>query len=376
MNDFPVTDTPQLGSGVLRSELLRSEALGSEVLESEALESTAAAVGARSLPVSPVPIVRPRRNRVTEAVRGMVRETRLHPNQLILPLFVVDGTGVELPVASMPGTSRWSVDGIVERAREARDLGVSALALFPALEDSLKDERASESRNPRGLLQRCVERLKALVPEIAVITDVAMDPYSSDGHDGLVRDGAIVNDETLDILAAMAVAQARAGADIVAPSDMMDGRVRALRSALDAEGFTEVGILAYSAKYASAFYGPFRDALDSAPKSGDKKTYQMDPANAREALREVELDVEEGADMVMVKPAGPYLDVIRTVRDAVNVPVAAYQVSGEYSMIQAVAERGWMDRDQLMMESLIAIRRAGADVILTYFALDAARRLR
>ena len=298
----------------------------------------------------------------------MVRETELSAAHLIYPLFVVDGQGQKEPIGSMPGVSRLSIDLLLDEAAAAAALGVPAVALFPALPDTLKDRFATESTNPTGLLQKTVRELKSALPELMVITDVAMDPYSSDGHDGLVEDGKILNDETLDILAAMAVSQAEAGADMVAPSDMMDGRVRVLRSALDESGFQDVGILAYSAKYASSFYGPFREALDSEPRGGDKKTYQMDPANVREALREVELDVSEGADMVMVKPALPYLDVIRRVKEAVDVPVAAYQVSGEYAMIHAAAERGWMEADALMVETLTAIRRAGADVILTYFA--------
>ncbi len=298
----------------------------------------------------------------------MVRETELSAAHLIYPLFVVDGQGQKEPIGSMPGVSRLSIDLLLDEAAAAAALGVPAVALFPALPDTLKDRFATESTNPTGLLQKTVRELKSALPELMVITDVAMDPYSSDGHDGLVEDGKIVNDETLDILAAMAVSQAEAGADMVAPSDMMDGRVGVLRSALDESGFQDVGILAYSAKYASSFYGPFREALDSEPRGGDKKTYQMDPANVREALREVELDVREGADIVMVKPALPYLDVIRRVKEAVDVPVAAYQVSGEYAMIQAAAERGWMEADALMIESLTGIRRAGADVILTYFA--------
>ncbi|MDX1384574.1 MAG: porphobilinogen synthase [Thermoanaerobaculia bacterium] len=311
---------------------------------------------------------RPRRNRFSAGLRSLVRETELTPGHLIYPLFVIDGEGTREPVGSMPGVDRLSVDLLVEEARAAHELGVPAVALFPALDDGLKDPLASESTNPDGLLQRAVAELKSRLPELVVITDVAMDPYSSDGHDGIVEDGRILNDPTLDVLAAMAVSQAEAGADMVAPSDMMDGRVGAIRRALDETGHADVGILAYSAKYASSFYGPFREALDSAPKAGDKKTYQMDPANAVEALREVDLDIAEGADMVMVKPALPYLDVIRRVRDHVTVPVAAYQVSGEMAMIEAVAANGWMDGDALMLETTTAIRRAGADVILTYFA--------
>jgi len=322
----------------------------------------------------PIPI-RPRRNRRTAALRGLMRETELTPAHLIWPLFVVDGEGVRQPIGAMPGVDRLSIDLLVDEAVAAHRLGVPAVALFPALEDRLKDRLASESLNPDGLLQRTVRALKDAVPGMAVITDVAMDPYSSDGHDGLVDDGEILNDPTLEILSRMAVSQAEAGADLVAPSDMMDGRVGAIREALDEAGHQQVGILAYSAKYASGFYGPFREALDSAPRGGDKKTYQMDPANVREALREVMLDVEEGADIVMVKPGLPYLDVISAVAEIVEVPVAAYQVSGEYAMIQAVAANGWMDRDALMLETLTAIRRAGADMVLTYFAKHAAELL-
>lgn len=320
-------------------------------------------------------LIRPRRNRRSEAVRTLVRENSVTPGDLIWPVFVTGGEGLRVPVKSMPGVDRMSIDVLVSEAREAHALGVPALALFPVVEDALKDRLATESTNPDGLLQRTLRALKEAVPGMALITDVAMDPYSSDGHDGLVEGGSILNDETLPILADMAVAQARAGADIVAPSDMMDGRVGYIREALDAEGFTETGILSYAAKYASAFYGPFRDALDSAPKHGDKKTYQMDPANAIEALREVELDISEGADMVMVKPGMPYLDVVRLVKDHVDVPVAVYQVSGEYAMIQAAAAQGWLDRDRCMLESLLAFKRAGASMVLTYFAPAAARLL-
>jgi porphobilinogen synthase len=318
-------------------------------------------------------IHRLRRNRRTPAIRALVRETTLAPSDFIWPLFVVDGKDVRIPVESMPGCFRLSRELIVEEAKEALSLGIPAVALFPVIDEHLKDPLARESAKPHGLLPRTVKDLKEGVPGLTVITDVAMDPYSSDGHDGIVRDGEIVNDETLEVLAAMAITQARAGADIVAPSDMMDGRVGYIRSALDAEGFTGVGILAYSAKYASAFYGPFRDALDSAPKEGDKATYQMDPSNAREALREVALDIEEGADMVMVKPGMPYLDIIQAVRAEFDVPVAAYQVSGEYAMIMAAAERGWLDGPTTMLESLVAFKRAGADMILTYAAKDVAK---
>lgn len=276
----------------------------------------------------------------------------------------------------MPGHARLSIAGIVEKAREAAALGISGVALFPSLDDGLKNERGTESENPDGLLQRTIRALKREVPELLVIPDVALDPYSSDGHDGVVVDGQIDNELTVPILARMAVAQARAGADIVAPSDMMDGRIGAIRRALDEAGFYEVGILSYSVKYASAFYGPFRDALDSAPRSGDKKTYQMNPANVREALREIELDEAEGADFLMVKPGLPYLDVVRFVRENSNLPVAAYHVSGEFAMLKAAAEKGWLDYDRCLLESLFAFRRAGADFIFTYGAIEAAKLLR
>ncbi len=306
----------------------------------------------------------------------MARETTLTPDHLVWPLFVCEGKNRRIPIRSMPGCFRFSRDLIVKEARAAFKLGIPAVALFPAIPDRLKDPLATESVNPNGLLQQTVRALKQALPELCVITDVAMDPYSSEGHDGYVDDrGRIDNDTTLGILAEMAVAQARAGADIVAPSDMMDGRVGHIRSALDAAGYTGTGILSYAAKYCSSFYGPFRDALDSAPKHGDKKTYQMDPANAREALREVALDVAEGADIVMVKPAGPYLDIVRAVREAVSVPVAAYQVSGEYAMLKAAGARGWIPEDACLLESLLGIRRAGADLIFTYAAPGAARLL-
>ncbi|MCB9830879.1 MAG: porphobilinogen synthase [Planctomycetes bacterium] len=318
---------------------------------------------------------RPRRNRKGPGIRRMVRETILTPADFIWPAFVHDGKDDRMPIGAMPGCFRLSPKALLEEAREAVRAGVPAIALFPAISDKKKDSIATESTNPDGLLQTTVKMLKDALPDLVVITDVAMDPYSSDGHDGIVRDGKIINDETLEILAMMAVSQAEAGADMVAPSDMMDGRVGYIRAALDEEGFSETSILAYSVKYASAFYGPFRDALDSHPRAGDKKTYQMDPANAREALREVLLDVEEGADMVMVKPALPYLDVILRVKQEVDLPVAAYHVSGEYSMLKAAGERGWLDHQAVMMESHLAIKRAGADVILTYNAIEMARLL-
>jgi porphobilinogen synthase len=320
-------------------------------------------------------LIRPRRNRRTPAVRALVRETTLSADHLVLPLFVHEASE-PLPIASMPGCFRLGINGIVTIAQEASALGIGAVALFPALDASLKSSDAAESVNPDGLLQRCVRALKAAVPELLVITDVALDPYSNDGHDGVVVDGRIDNELTLPILAAMAVNQARAGADVVAPSDMMDGRVEVIRKALDAAGYIDVGICSYCVKYASAFYGPFRDALDSAPRFGDKKTYQMDPANVREALREVALDEAEGADWLMVKPGLPYLDVIRSVREASALPIAAYQVSGEYAMLKAAAERGWLDYSRCLLESLLCFRRAGADLIFTYGAIEAARLLR
>jgi porphobilinogen synthase len=306
----------------------------------------------------------------------MVRETRLCTDNLVWPLFVQDGEQQRTPIASLPDQARLSIDLLVEAAREAHEAGIPGVALFPALPEAEKDPRGSASTKPDGLLQRAVRALKSAVPELLVITDVALDPYSSDGHDGVLIDGRVDNDETLPILAAMAVSQAEAGADIVAPSDMMDGRVHAIREALDAAGFSEVAIGSYCAKYASAFYGPFRDALESAPRAGDKKTYQMDPANVREALRELALDEAEGADWVMVKPGLVYADVIQLLRANTELPVAAYHVSGEYAMLCAAAEKGWIDYDACLLESLTALKRAGADVIFTYAALDAARLLR
>lgn len=315
---------------------------------------------------------RPRRNRQSEAIRGLVRETSLEVSDLIYPLFFHD-SAEDVAIESMPGCTRWSIKGLVGEARAAHELGVNAVVLFPAIADSLKTEDAAECANPEGLVPQAIQALKAALPSLTVITDVALDPYNSDGHDGLVRKGAngeleIVNDETVEVLKQQALCHARAGADIVSPSDMMDGRVAAIREALDDEGFTKVSIMSYTAKYASAYYGPFRGALDSAPKSGDKKTYQMDPANWREALRELEQDELEGADIVMVKPAGPYLDVIAKLRDSTHLPIAAYQVSGEYLMIKSASTDGWIDEDRVVVESLTGIKRAGANMILTYFA--------
>jgi porphobilinogen synthase len=305
----------------------------------------------------------------------MVKETSLSAANLVWPAFVQEGTNARSPIGSMPGQARLSIELLVAEAKKAHALGVSGIALFPVVPDALKDSLARESANPEGLLQRAVRALKSAVPDLVVITDVALDPYSSDGHDGVLVDGRIDNELTLPILANMAVNQARAGADIVAPSDMMDGRVGAIRKALDEAGFLDTGICSYCVKYASAFYGPFREALDSAPRSGDKKTYQMNPANVREASREVQLDEAEGADYLMVKPGLPYLDVIRYVRERTHLPVAAYHVSGEYAMLKAAAEKGWLDFDSCLIESLTALRRAGADVIFTYGALEAAKLL-
>ena len=320
--------------------------------------------------------IRPRRNRKSAAIRDLVREITISPADLIYPLFVHDGD-VDEPIASMPGCSRWTIEGLVKEAGEAHALGVPAVVIFPAVADSLKTSDAAECYNDEGLIPRAIKALKLAHPSLCVITDVALDPYNSDGHDGLVREDAqgeveILNDETVDILCKQALCHAKAGADVVSPSDMMDGRIGALREALNAHGYTQVTLLSYSVKYASAFYGPFRGALESAPKAGDKKTYQMDYANVREAIREVLLDEEEGADMVMVKPAGAYLDIIAKVKEATLLPVAAYQVSGEYLMIKSAAEAGWLNEQQVVLESLVAIKRAGADIILSYFAKDVA----
>lgn len=320
--------------------------------------------------------IRPRRNRKSAAVRGLVRETALSAQHFIYPLFL-SGTEADEDIASMPGCKRWSTAGLLEEIGRAAAVGVQGVVLFPRIPDALKTRDAEEACNPQGLVPQTIRAIKAAHPHVAVITDVALDPYNSDGHDGLVTDdGIIVNDATVEVLCRQALTHARAGADIVSPSDMMDGRVAAIREALDAEGFTDVSILSYTAKYASACYGPFRGALDSAPRAGDKKTYQMDPANVREAVRETMLDEAEGADMVMVKPAGMYLDVIRAVRETTSLPVAAYQVSGEYLMIKSAAAAGWLDEKRIILESLTAIRRAGADMILTYFARQAAEWLR
>ncbi|MGJ0452301.1 MAG: porphobilinogen synthase [Methylocystis sp.] len=319
---------------------------------------------------------RPRRNRKSEWARRLVREHALEVSDLIWPLFLIDGADRREPVSSMPGVFRYSVDAAVEAVAEAAALGVPAVALFPYTDPDLRDEIASAALDPENLVCRACQAIKSAVPDIGLITDVALDPYTSHGHDGLLVGDEIVNDATVAVLARQAVTQARAGADIIAPSDMMDGRVEAIRNALDAEGFENVQIMSYAAKYASAFYGPFRDAIGTSKTlRGDKRTYQMDPANSDEALREVGLDLEQGADMVMVKPGMPYLDIVRRVVDVYRAPTFAYQVSGEYAMITAAAQNGWIDGERAMLESLLAFKRAGASGVLTYFALGAARAL-
>lgn len=319
---------------------------------------------------------RPRRNRKSQAIRDMVEETSISVNDLIFPIFLIDGKNKKTEVASMPGIFRLSPDLILHEIEECMNLGVRAFDVFPAVEDQFKDKTATKSYDPDFFYLRTLKEIKSKFPEACIMTDVAMDPYSSDGHDGLVKDGKILNDETLDILGRMALAQAATGIDIIGPSDMMDGRVGHIRRVLDKNGFTEVSIMSYTAKYASGFYNPFRDALDSAPKFGDKKTYQMNPANRCEALIEAELDTAEGADFLMVKPALAYLDIIRLLKDSSSLPVAAYNVSGEYSMIKAASLKGWLDGERVMKEALLSMRRAGADVILTYFAKEFARAVK
>ena len=320
---------------------------------------------------------RPRRNRRTDWARRMVREHVLTAGDLIWPLFLVDGTGRRLPVDSMPGVERLSVDEAVRAAARAMELKIPCVALFPYTDPALRDHDGNEALNPDNLVCCAIRAIRKECPDIGILCDVALDPYTSHGHDGLMRDGVILNDETLEALVAQALVQAEAGCDVIAPSDMMDGRVGAIRKALEAAGHSDTQIMAYAAKYASAFYGPFRDAVgSSATLTGDKRTYQMDPANSDEALREVALDIAEGADMVMVKPGMPYLDIVRRVKDEFGMPTFAYQVSGEYSMLMAAAERGWLEGDKVMLESLLAFKRAGADGILTYFAPRVARLLR
>lgn len=309
-------------------------------------------------------------------MRRMVAEHRLTPSDLIAPIFAVEGSGKKEEIPSMPGYYRFSTDLLLEEIGEIAGLGIPSLLLFVKVPDEKKDNSGTEALNSEGLMQRAIREIKREYPSLVVMTDVALDPYSRYGHDGIVREGQIVNDESVELLARMAVSHAEAGADVIAPSDMMDGRVAAIRRALEQSGFDNTGIMSYSAKYASVFYGPFRDALDSAPGFGDKKTYQMDPANVTEAVREARTDQAEGADIIMVKPGLPYLDVVRAVSESVSIPVSVYNVSGEYAMIRAAAARGWLDEQAAMMETLIAFRRAGADLIATYFAKDAARLLR
>ena len=319
-----------------------------------------------------------RRNRIlrtSPAIRAMVAETILTPSDFIAPLFITEGENVQEEISSMPGYFRYSLENTVKEARLLWSMGIKSVLLFIKCADELKDNLGTEAVNPEGLMQRAIRSIKHAVPEMVVMTDVALDPYSSYGHDGIVKGQEIVNDATVEVLARMSLSHAQAGADIIAPSDMMDGRILAIRNILEENNFDKVGIMAYSAKYASCFYGPFRDALDSAPGFGDKKTYQMDYANTKEAIKETLMDVEEGADIVMVKPALSYLDIIRTIKDRVNVPVSAYHVSGEYSMVKAAAKMGWLNEDKAILEILTSIKRAGADLIATYFAKDAVRLL-
>jgi porphobilinogen synthase len=321
------------------------------------------------------PLRRNRRLRTNESIRALVRETIVSPNDFLVPLFVVEGKGVKEEIASMPNYYRYSLDLLEKEVKELWGMGLRSVLLFVKVPDHLKDNKGKEAVNPKGLMQRAIKTVKNACPEMLVMTDVALDPYSSYGHDGIVEDGQIVNDDTVEVLANMSVSHAEAGADFVAPSDMMDGRILSIREALEDEGFLDTGIMSYSAKYASAFYGPFRDALDSAPGFGDKKTYQMDYANRFEAIKETEMDIDEGADIVMVKPGLCYLDIVREIKNEVDVPVAVYQVSGEYAMVKAAAEKGWLDHDAVMMEQLTAIKRAGANIIASYFAKDVVRVL-
>jgi porphobilinogen synthase len=316
---------------------------------------------------------RPRRNRKSSTIRDLVRETELHVSDFIFPLFLVDGKGIQAPIPSMPGIYRYSEDLILREIEECLEIGLKSFVIFPAVEDHLKDKEATYAMQSDNFYLRAIRSIKQRFPEVCLMSDVAMDPYSSDGHDGYVVDGRIDNDRTLPILGRMAVHQAEAGIDIVGPSDMMDGRVQHIRESLDAAGFSDTSIMSYTAKYASAYYGPFRDALDSAPKFGDKKTYQMDPANKREAIREAALDEAEGADYLMVKPALCYLDVIQTLKEQSTLPISAYNVSGEYAMLKAAGEKGWINYERAMPEMLLSIKRAGADIILSYFAKEYAQ---
>ena len=327
--------------------------------------------------MSNLPVIRPRRNRKSMAMRDMVREHELSVSNLIAPLFVIEGSNIKQEIASMPGQFRLSLDHLLDECGRLQELGVPCVSLFPALGDDKKDKLATESANAQGLFPEAIAAVKKKYPDLLVMSDVAMDPYSSDGHDGLVsEEGRILNDESLPILAKMAVTQAQAGSDIIGPSDMMDGRIGFIRNALDKSGHSETSIMSYAAKYASCFYGPFRDALDSAPKAGDKKTYQMDPANVEEAIREARLDTLEGADILMVKPGLPYLDVVRALKQTSELPIAVYNISGEYAMIKAAAQKGWLDGEAAMMEVLLSFKRAGASMILTYFAKEAAQVLK
>lgn len=321
-------------------------------------------------------LIRPRRNRKSAAIRALVEETQVQTSDLIFPLFIIEGSNRKTEVKSMPGIYRHTPDLLLKEVENCIKLGIKSFDIFPNIEENKKDKYATESTNEKGLYLKTLRELKKEFPESCIMTDVAMDPYSSDGHDGLVENGEILNDETLDILAKMALSQAQNGADIIGPSDMMDGRVGYLRQALDKDGFKHVSIMSYTAKYASAFYGPFRDALDSAPKFGDKKTYQMNPANLREAMIEAELDTIEGADFLMVKPALAYLDVIKLLHDNFNLPIACYNVSGEYAMVKAAAQNGWIDGDRAMLECLTSMKRAGAKIILTYFAKEFAEMMK
>jgi porphobilinogen synthase len=319
-----------------------------------------------------------RRNRIlrqSTAIRAMVSETQLTSGDFIVPLFIIEGENIKEEISSMPDYYRMSMDNTVKEVKELRNMGLKSVLLFVKCKDELKDNKGTEALNPDGLMQRSIKAIKDAVPEMLVMTDVALDPFSFYGHDGIVENGQIVNDTTVEVLAKMSVSHAQSGADFVAPSDMMDGRIAAIRKALEENNFSKTGIMSYSAKYASCFYGPFRDALDSAPGFGDKKTYQMDYANRVEAIKETLMDIEEGADIVMVKPALSYLDIIREVKNAVNVPVSAYNISGEYAMIKAAAKMGWLDEDKAIIEILTAIKRAGADMIATYFAKDAVRMI-
>lgn len=317
-----------------------------------------------------------RRNRIlraNEAIRNLIQETHLTPNDFIAPLFIDEGKNIETEIASMPNYFRRSIDLTIKEVKEMNSLGIKSVLLFIKCKDELKDNTGKEAWNPDGLMQRAIKEIKNAVPEMLIMTDVALDPYSSYGHDGIVENGEIVNDPTVEALVQMSVSHAKAGADFVAPSDMMDGRIGAIREAFEHNGYTRTGIMAYSAKYASCFYGPFRDALDSAPGFGDKKTYQMDYSNRIEAIKEAQMDVDEGADIVMVKPALSYLDIIREVKNAVNVPVSCYNISGEYAMIKAASKMGWINEEKAILETLTSMKRAGADLIATYFAKDAAK---